>query len=260
MLSAVDAAELTRARRILEHPGLASRMADFLGRPVEGLLKVLPAGGQRLAHGVVERALQTALRAAMKSLRGAAPEPSRNRLHKAMVGATGAVGGFFGLAGVAIELPVSTTLMLRSIAEIARSRGEDLTSAEARVECLSVFALGGRSRADDAAESAYFALRATLAKAVSEAAQHLASHGLAAKGAPVLARLLAQIAGRFESTLAEKVALQSLPLLGGATGAALNVAFIDHFQDMAWGHFTVRRLERIYGQATVRSAWDRPAA
>lgn len=32
--------------------------------------------------------------------------------------------------------------------------------------------------------------------------------------------------------------------------------FIDHFQDMSRGHFTVRRLERIYGAQPVRAAYD----
>ena len=43
-----------------------------------------------------------------------------------MVGASGAIGGAFGLASVAVELPISTTIMLRSIADIARSEGFDV--------------------------------------------------------------------------------------------------------------------------------------
>jgi hypothetical protein len=42
----------------------------------------------------------------------------------------------------------------------------------------------------------------------------------------------------------------------GADGAAVNTAFIDHFQTLARGHFTVRRLERIYGKGTVRLAYE----
>ena len=36
--------------------------------------------------------------------------------------------------------------------------------------------------------------------------------------------------------------------------------FIEHFQDVARGHFTVRRLERIYGKETIRSEYDMIAA
>ncbi len=74
-----------------------------------------------------------------------------------MVLVSGAVGGFFGLPGLIIELPISTTLMLRSIADIARSEGEDLSSFDAHLACITVFALGGRSRDDNAAETAYYA-------------------------------------------------------------------------------------------------------
>jgi hypothetical protein len=36
----------------------------------------------------------------------------------------------------------------------------------------------------------------------------------------------------------------------------VNYAFIEHFQDVARGHFTVRRLERLYGSERIRSQYD----
>jgi hypothetical protein len=39
----------------------------------------------------------------------------------------------------------------------------------------------------------------------------------------------------------------------------VNYAFIEHFQDVARGHFTVRRLERAYGEELVRSEYERLA-
>jgi hypothetical protein len=56
---------------------------------------------------------------------------------------SGALGGFWGLPGLLVELPVSTILMLRAIAAVARKEGEDLETAEARWACLEVFTLGG---------------------------------------------------------------------------------------------------------------------
>jgi hypothetical protein len=35
----------------------------------------------------------------------------------------------------------------------------------------------------------------------------------------------------------------------------MNTLFIGHFQDMARGHFIVRRLEKIYGAEPVRLAY-----
>ena len=46
-----------------------------------------------------------------------------------------------------------------------------------------------------------------------------------------------------------------VPAIGAAGGAIINTLFIDHFQDMAHGHFIVRRLERKYGEAIVKEKY-----
>jgi hypothetical protein len=48
--------------------------------------------------------------------------------------------------------------------------------------------------------------------------------------------------------VSQKLAADVIPVVGALGGAAVNAAFIDHFQMLARGHFTVRRLERIYGE------------
>ncbi|MDH3894778.1 MAG: EcsC family protein, partial [Chromatiales bacterium] len=65
---------------------------------------------------------------------------------------------------------------------------------------------------------------------------------------------------RFGVVVTDKVALQFVPLVGALGGAALNAVFIQHFQDMARGHFEVRRLERKYGPEVVRKAYETIAA
>jgi hypothetical protein len=50
-----------------------------------------------------------------------------------------------------------------------------------------------------------------------------------------------------------------MPVIGALGGAAVNYAFIEHFQDVAWGHFTVRRLERVYGKGLVQKEYERLA-
>jgi hypothetical protein len=57
-------------------------------------------------------------------------------------------------------------------------------------------------------------------------------------------------------SVSEKVAVEAVPVIGAAGGAAINVLFTGHFQRMAHGHFTVRRLERTYGEAAVREAYE----
>ena len=255
-ISSFEFNELRTAKVLLENPGLAAKISNYVGSPIEMTLKRLPESVNAKINAVSKASIEKALDIAILTMnKGASSSPS-NWWHKIAVGASGAAGGAFGLSALAIELPVSTTIMLRSIADIARCEGEDLSCPLARLQCLQVLALGGKSPGDDGAESGYFAMRATLANAVSEAATHLAKKGMTQKGAPALVRLITQVAARFSIVVSEKAAVQAVPLVGAIGGAAINTLFIDHFQDMGRGHFTVRRLERKYGQEDVRRIYE----
>jgi hypothetical protein len=161
------------------------------------------------------------------------------------------------LAALPVELPISTTILLRSIAEIAREEGEDLSAPNAAIACVEVFALGGQADEKAAFESGYFAVRAALAKSVSDSARFLANEGLSAQSAPIIARLISQIAARFGVVVSEKVAAQAAPIFGAIGGATVNAAFADHFQTLARGHFIVRRLERKHGASLVAFEYRR---
>lgn len=255
-LSESDLAELKRAKQLLENPGLAAKMMAVLGAPLEKGFALLPAKWAQSVHEASEAALMKALDVAVRSL-GAKPSlVSHERVHKIAAAASGAVGGAFGLAALAVELPISTTIMLRSIAGIAKSEGEDTQSIDTKLACLTVFALGGSARSDDATESGYFAVRAALVTALNEASKFLAEKGLGKAGAPALVRLIAALSARFGVVVSEKAAAQAIPLLGAAGGALVNTIFIKHFQDMARGHFIVRRLEKSHGADTVISAYE----
>jgi hypothetical protein len=66
----------------------------------------------------------------------------------------------------------------------------------------------------------------------------------------------ARIAQRLGIAVTDKAAAQLVPLLGAAGGAAISALFIKHYQDTAWAHFTVRRLERTHGAGCVRAAYS----
>lgn len=255
--SPAEIEELKLAKHLLEHPGLAARISNVVGAPIEKGFARLPEKWALAVNEAAGKSIAAALDVALRTLeQGRLAAPPSNRWHKLAAGASGAVGGAFGLAALAVELPVSTTIMLRSIADIARSQGETLETPEARLQCIQVFALGGRSKQDDGSEAGYFAARAAMAKAVSDAAAHLARKGLSDRGAPAIVRLIAQIASRFSVVVSEKAAAQAVPIVGALGGAAINTLFIDHFQNMGKGHFTVRRLERIHGPEAVRRMYD----
>jgi hypothetical protein len=221
---------------------------------------MLPARAQKAIHAATEKALMTALSVAVKSLGDGPHARSSDRMHRVAVATSGAIGGAFGLAALGVELPISTGLILRSIADIAASEGENPKHLDTKLACLTVFALGSpKDQRDDAAESGYFAARAALAGAVTEATKHLAQKGLTKGGGPALVRLISLITARFGIVVSEKTAAQLIPVIGAAGGALINTIFIGHYQDMARGHFIVRRLEKIHGAEPVREAYDKLA-
>jgi len=240
----------------LESPVLAARMTNLIGSPIEKAFALLPENWAQRVQSATRTALTGALHVAINTLGTGGKSKPRNFRHKLAVAVTGGIGGAFGLLTLPIELPVSTTIMLRSIGEIARNEGEDLSSVEARLACIEVFALGGTPKVVDAPEVTYFAVRAALARTVAEAAEYIAQKGIVEEASPVLVRLLAIIGVRFGVVVGEKVAAIAIPIAGAAGGAVINTLFMDHFQNMAHGHFAVRRLERIYGEAEVRKQYE----
>ena len=241
--------ELEQAVAILEGISLPVRLAAMVGGTVEGLKRRLPAAIQRGLDGAITGALEAAARAALRS------DPARTPgglphawFHRGIIAASGMAGGALGLPGTLLELPVSTTLLLRQIAAIAAEQGEDLSRPAGAAECLKVFALGGRDPADDAAESGYFALRLALAETL---------HAAAGRGVTtLLPGFISAVASRFGLPVAVKLSAQLAPVVGAATGAAVNLAFLEHFRGLAGAHFTIRRLERVHGQAPVRRAYE----
>ena len=102
-------------------------------------------------------------------------------------------------------------------------------------------------------------MRGMLAKSVTEAARFIAERDVIEEGGPIPVRFITQVASRFGAVVTQKVAAQTLPVVGALGGAAVNYAFIEHFQEVARGHFTVRRLERVYGKNLVRTEYERLA-
>ena len=256
VLTEEDLRVLGTAVRVLEHPGLAARFGNIVGKPIELMRQALPAGASQAIAAATTKGLNAALAVALRSIKNG-PHAGSRLLHKALATASGAVGGSFGLAALPLELPISTIIMLRSIADIARSEGENLGDPETALSCVEVFALGGRVGEADASESGYFVVRGMLAKSVAEAARFIAERGIVAEGAPVLVAFITQVASRFGVVVTQKLAAQALPLIGALGGATVNYAFIDHFQEVARAHFTIRRLERTYGKDVVRIAYER---
>src|SRR5689334_23953508 len=166
-LSADELKFIQDAAKYLENPSFLMRLAEIFGKPLEWLIQ----GIEKISPEVVDRSVTASLRAALSVAIATIPDSSRAETrespdiaaigstpdfwHKVSVAVTGTAGGFFGLPGLCVELPITTTIMFRSIASIASHFGEYLNDDESRLQCLAVFSLGGPGEADKAMESSY---------------------------------------------------------------------------------------------------------
>jgi hypothetical protein len=254
--TAEEMRDLRRAKSLLENRSFAIKLSNLIGSPIDAGFALLPKRWSGNINRAANAALFKALEVAVASTGRKRLKPPSNRWHKVLVGASGGVGGAFGLAALAVELPISTTIMLRSIVEIAHSEGHDARDWETKVACLEVFALGGSRKAGAASETPYWATRLALNQSVKEAASHLAQKGAVERTAPALVRLIGAIGSRFGVVISEEVAAKALPVIGAVGGGLINVIFMNHFQQMARGHFIILRLEKIYGQEAVKTRYD----
>lgn len=242
----------------LEHRGFAAKLADTAGQPVAKVMRMMPRFATDRINAAVERTILNCLNVAIRSIAPGAARPPERRASSLLAGISGGVSGFFGLAALPLELPVTTTLMLRAIADIARHHGEDLSTLEARLACVEVFALGAPP-GDRNGPLGYYASRIFLGRMAADATTILLERGVASISAPVVGGLVSEIATRFGVVVTERSAASALPVLGALGGATVNVIFMNHFQSVAQGHFAIRRLEREFGPALVRRLYEEMA-
>ncbi|WP_175890986.1 EcsC family protein [Burkholderia cepacia] len=261
-LSQDDRDALWRAKQVLESPSLTMKLTGMLGAPVEKMIARLPDFATGKINDATQLALRKCLNIALRTLGkppapDAEPDKPSNLLHKLAVATTGAAGGAFGFLALPVELPVTTTLIFRSVCDIARSEGEDLGSVDTQLQCLAVLGMGGNpDKQEEDADLGYFVLRGALAQAISKASSDITTKGIAAHSSAAVFKLVQTVASRFSVQVTEQMAAKSIPAIGAVLGATVNTLFIDHFQQMAHGHFTVRRLERKYGPAAVKAAYQ----
>jgi hypothetical protein len=259
-LSLADREALLEAKLVLEHPGFIARASELLGHPIERGIDNLPPSVQGALAKATQKTLQMGLQLAVASLDRPDQRPAKRRSglvwHRVAGGVAGAAGGFFGLVALPAELPISTLIILRAIADVARHEGENLSELESRMACLEVLALSGSQPASArSAETGYYAARIGLAQSFKKAVEHVGRHGLSKQVAPPVAEWLTRVGAKYSARVSHKLIAKAIPLVGAASGAAINTLFVQHFQDIARAHFTIRRLERAYGADPIQAAY-----
>ena len=254
-----DLADLKRAKALLEKDSIAIKTANLFGDAAETLGKFLPPAYLESVAMCNVAAIEKSWEFTMTTMSAPdVPSESEGR-HILYVTISGAVGGV-GILTLFAELPVTTVLMLRAIADIARDEGEDYNQFETKIASLEVFALGGEGADENTGETGYYAIRTSLEKPLLESSKHIAKKGMAGMGAPFAVQLVAKIAARYQTLISAQAAAKAIPIAGAVAGAIINIAFINLFQDKARGHFIVRRLERKYGAGEIRQAYNAVSA
>jgi hypothetical protein len=109
-------------------------------------------------------------------------------------------------------------MLMRIIEGIAVEYGFDPTHENVQFDCLQVFGAAGPLEHDDGADLGFIAVRTGLPS------------------------IIARVAPRLGAVLGQKVAAQSVPVLGAVAGAATNFAYTSYYQDIAHVHFGLRKL------------------
>jgi hypothetical protein len=217
----VDAELESIARRYKAASGVGINVLNLIGGQAENLLERLPASVRKQLETATVRALDHAMSAASKS-RDAVPDQA-SWLNSAVSAAMGAVGGAGGLPTALAELPVTTTLLLRVIEGVAVEHGFDPKSESVRFDCVQVFSAAGPLAQDDGSDLAFLTTRMALSGKAVQAVIH-------------------KVAPRLAVVMGQKLAAQTVPVLGAVAGAATNYAYTNYYQEMAHVHFRLRKL------------------
>lgn len=233
-LSDVDLEVSGLAVRYRRANGPVMALMNRLGGSLEGQLALLPKGLRKQLEAVTISSLSRAMDVAAYADRAPDFGP---RGPMAVAIASGAAGGVGGLATSLAELPVTITIILHSIRQVAVAHGFDPDTPAIRAECLAVFGAGSPLGGDDGVNTSFLGAR------------------LAVTG-PALQALIAKIAPRLAAALGPKLVAQSVPLLGALAGAGLNAAYIRYYREIAEIRFGLLRLAERHGVDTVMVAFQ----
>lgn len=215
-------AELDRlAKHYRSAGGPGVKLLNSLGGSAESLLDQLPDPIRQGLTGATEQALWVAMHAAEGSRR-AVPD-QQPWVNTALTTAMGAAGGLGGMSTALMELPATTAMLLRSIQGAAAREGFDPSEDGVKFDCIQVLSAAGPLANDDGADLGFFSVRLTVT-------------------GPAMQRVIAAVAPRLSVVLGQKLAAQSVPVLGAIAGGGTNYVYTRYYQQIARVHFGLRRL------------------
>jgi hypothetical protein len=227
---------LARRYQRAESGGMA--LLNRLGGRLEDQLAALPAPMLRQIETLTRRFLIGAYGAATVAP-GLGRIGARGQI--ALASAAGAAGGAGGIATAIAELPVTLTLILGAVQDVAAKAGFDPRAEPTRRECLRVFGAGGPLSRDDGVDTAFIAARLTLT-------------------GPAIGSVLAAVVPRLATSMGQKLLAQSVPVIGAVAGAGLNAAYLHYYREMAAVRFGLIALAASHDPDRVIAAFHEAVA
>lgn len=222
------------AQQYADANGLLMKLINLAAGKLESGLAVLPASTQKQLNDVIRLALNTSYEAAARTnvdtdsngiVSRTVSKLSGDKAHKAAALATGAAGGLGGIGTTVVEIPVTISLIFRSVQNIAAQYDEDPTSLEVKLECIKVFGSGAISGDADGIDTGFVGAKIVITGGAAE-------------------KLIASVTPKFAAMMTNKLAAQTVPVLGAITGAGINYTFVDYYQQMAHVRFGLRKIIR----------------
>lgn len=231
------------AAQFLAARGFGIKILNMIGRNVEGfavrMAKRFGGDWPERIDSLAADALWGLLSLSTGGMQGKSVSAPEAGFYRMAAAGSGAVTGFVGGPAAFADIPLTTALIFRSIAAIAQSHGEDVNDFDTKRACLEVFAFGGTKDDMDDVDISYWSVRGSLSHAS-------------------VGYFMKSIASRWSLLASQQVVSAMIPLAGAVTGAGVNFLFADYFQKMADVHFTLREVERHYGDAeAVRACFNR---
>ncbi|GAB4343112.1 MAG: EcsC family protein [Calditrichia bacterium] len=251
-MSREDRRRLRAAGLVLERSSFLMLVADNAKLPVEALSKIIPAKDREKVKNWLVRHSHKAVDFLVNPFESPEETPPREKRYRWLSTLSGAATGVFGLPGALVDIPVTYMMALKTVINVACQYGEDLTCLENRLACLEVLAVSGSLTEERDKIGAYFKVRAIMAVRLRSAEKALLNSAAGKQLTQLLVKTVSQMLSRFGVVLTEKLVLQSMVVIGGIAGAAINHAFMKHIEETARAHFTIRQLERKYGAERIQ--------
>ena len=204
-------------------------------KAIEGCLNLANAAGSALADtGDILRDGKVAKISDLRKVNLEVCDDLANSVHNwalAFATAEGGAAGFFGIAGMAVDIPSLVTFSLRSIHKVGLCYGYEAKSNDDEKFILSVLSAAGANNPTEkmTAIATMRSIQQMIMKTTWKKMAETAAQKTFSKEAGVLA--IKNLAKQLGINITKRKALQAIPFIGAGIGAAMNAQYVN---DICW--------------------------